>query len=65
MKAVLFYDAGEEYESEIRVEEFESKEQMIYFVNEERIGNSIIAAYEYFRKIEIEPYEKIVSYKLK
>ena len=65
MKAVLFYDAGEEYESEIRVEEFESKEQMIYFVNKENLGNSIIAAYEYFRKIEIEPYEKIVSYKLK
>ena len=65
MKAVLFYDAGQEYESNIKVEEFESKEQMIDFVNNARIGNSIIAAYEYFRKIEIEPYEKIVSYKLK
>ena len=47
------------------MEEFGSKDEMIKFINEFRVGDKVIAAYEYFKKIEIEPYEKVTSYKFK
>jgi hypothetical protein len=65
MKAVLFYDAGEEYAPDVTVKEFENKEKMLDFINEKNIGQAVIAAYEYYKEIEIEPYEKVVNYKFK
>jgi len=65
MDTVLIYDAGMEYEPSIEVKEFDTKEEMLKFINELRVGDKVIAAYEYFKKIEIEPYEKVTSYKFK
>lgn len=65
MKSVLFYDAGEQYAPDITVKEFENKEKMLDFINENDIGQSIIAAYEFYKEIDIEPFEKIISYKIK
>lgn len=65
MKAVLFYDAGEEFEPDITVKEFENKDKMLDFINEKNIGQAVIVAYEYYKKIEIEPYEKVINYKFK
>jgi hypothetical protein len=60
MKTILIYDDSEyEYESNVVVKEFNSKEQMVEFVNTEKIGKSIIACYEVFKEIKFKPVEKI------
>lgn len=65
MKAVLIYDNGEEYEHDFQIKEFESEEKMIKFINEENIGDGVISAYEFYKEIEIEPFEKVVNYRIK
>ena len=65
MKAVLIYDSSEEFEYDLRIEEFNSKEEMIEFINEKNIGESVIKAYEFYKEIEIEPFKKVITYKLK
>lgn len=59
MKTVLIYENGEPYESNIEVEEFYSKDEMISFINDKKIGNKIIAAYEVYKEIKIKPVEKV------
>lgn len=65
MKAVLFYDAGVEYAPDVTVKEFQNKEEMLDFINKNNIGQSVISAYEFYKEIEIEPYEKVLNYKFK
>ena len=65
MKAILIYNEGEEYEYSCKIDEFDSKEEMIKFINDNNVGEYIIAAYEFYKKIEIEPYEKTIKYKIK
>ena len=64
MNAVLIYDNSSNLGG-VEVEEFGSKDEMLKFINEFHVGDKVIAAYEYFKKIEIEPYEKVTSYKFK
>jgi len=65
MKALLIYDNGEQYEPDFKIEEFDSKEKMIEFINEKNVGEGVIAAYEFYKEVEIEPFERVVNYKLK
>ena len=64
MKAVLIYDAGEPYASEITVEEFESKDDLIKFINDKNIGKEFIAAYEYRNEIKIKPIETVTKWSI-
>lgn len=58
MKTILIYDKSDyQHESEVAVEEFESKEAMINFINVEKIGKRIIASYEIYKEIKIKPVE--------
>jgi len=59
MKTVLIYDNGEPYESNVEIEEFDSKDKMISFINEKKIGEKILAAYEIYKEIKIKPVEKV------
>ena len=65
MKVILIYDIGDKYNADIRFEEFEDKHKMIEFVNKEDLGNEVISCYEIGNKIEIEPYDKVLEYRLK
>lgn len=65
MKVLLIYDIGDKYNADIRFDEFEDKQKMIELVNKEDIGDSIIGCYEIGNKIEIEPYDKVLEYRLK
>jgi len=64
MKVVLIYDDGEEYEPCILVREFDSESEMIDFINKENKGNSIISAYEFYKKIKIIPVEKVTKWEI-
>jgi len=64
MNAVLIYDNSSNLGG-VEVEEFGSKEEMLKFINEFDIGHMVIAAYEISKKIEIEPFEKVIKYKFK
>lgn len=37
MKAVLIFDDGERYEPNLKVKEFENKEDMLDYINEKKI----------------------------
>lgn len=65
MKALLIYDVGEQYEPNYQRKEFESKEEMVEYINKNNIGEGIIAAYEFYKEIIIEPFQKVVNYKIK
>jgi len=62
---VLIYDYGDQYEPDVLIKEFKSEDDMIEFINQNDIGKSVMAAYEAYRKIEIEPFEKIIKYRIK
>jgi len=63
MKTILIYDDSEyEYESNVVVKEFNSQEQMVNFINTEKIGKSIIASYEVYKEIKFKPVEKITMW---
>ena len=62
---VLIYDDGEQYESNVLVKEFKSENDMIEFINQNDLGKGVMAAYNACSKIEIEPFEKIVKYRIK
>ena len=64
MKAVLIYDDGEKYEPCILIREFNSENEMIDFINEKKIGDSIMAAYEFYEKIKIIPVEKVTKWEI-
>lgn len=64
-KTVLIYNEGPQYETYVEIKEFNSPEEMIEFINNEGIGTAFKAAYEFYEKIEIQAFEKVVKYKLK
>lgn len=65
MKTILIYDAGEKYEPDIRIREFQDSTEMITFINTKIISSGIIAAYECYKEINIEPFEKVTAYRIK
>lgn len=63
MKTILIYDKCDyEFESEIKVEEFESKEIMLEFINNNKIGKQIIASYEIYKEIKFKPFELVTKW---
>jgi len=64
MKTVIIYDDGEEYDECIIIREFNSENEMIDFINEKGIGDSIMAAYEFYEKIKITPVEKVTKWEI-
>ena len=64
MKCVLIYDEGE-FESYFVCKEFNSEDELIRFVNKEKIGKAIVSAYRFYDKVEIEPYKKVTEYRIK
>lgn len=65
MKVVLIYDAGDQWTSDLRIEEFEDEKEMICFVNKEKVGDCIQGCYKVHKEIVIEPFEKVLEYKIK
>ena len=64
MKTILIYDNGEEYEPNILVTEFESSKKMIEFINKQT-PFEILGAYEVLKELQIESYEKVLTYRIK
>jgi len=64
MKVVLFYMEGDEYEQAATQQVFNTKDEMINFVNDKGIGKDILVCYEVLREIKIEPYQKVTQYKI-
>jgi len=62
---ILLYWEGDEFDHILRTKEFESKEKMIEYINLNRDELVFEAAYEIYSKIEIEPFETVLTYRLK
>jgi hypothetical protein len=65
MKTVLIFNRGDQYDTDIQIKEFDEKEEMVKYINEKNIGKGIMAAYEIYKEIEIEPFEKVLNYRIK
>ena len=64
MKSLLIYLDGDEYEYDHIIKEFESEGALIDFINKENIS-TVVAAYTFYKELEIEPFDKVVSYRIK
>jgi hypothetical protein len=64
MKAVLIYDNGEQYAPDITIQAFDSKSELIKFINDKNIGKAVIAAYEYYDEIKIQPVETVTKWEI-
>ncbi|MFA5432704.1 MAG: hypothetical protein WC910_05225 [Bacteroidales bacterium] len=64
MRTILIYDESDtDYDEWIRLEEFDSKEDMLNFVNNNKqVCRKIIAAYEIYGKLKFKPVEKVTSW---
>ena len=65
MKVVLIYDSGDEWNERIEIKEFDNEGIMIKFINENKIGDSVKACYNFIKEIKVEPFEKVVEYRIK
>ena len=65
IKAVLIFERGIHYEENTEIEEFESNDEMLKFINEHAERIKIQAMYEVRRRLRVEPFEKTIQYRYK
>jgi len=65
MKVMLIYDCGDKFYKDVRTEYFDSESLMLEFVNKEIQNIKVIKCFNIGREIIIEPFEKVVQYRIK
>ncbi len=65
MKVMLIYDYSDEFINDVRTEYFDSESLMLEFVNKEIQNIKVIKCFNIGREIIIEPFEKVVQYRIK
>ncbi len=64
MGTVLFYNDSDGFDPDNKHLEFDTEEEMLKFVNDNKIGDKIIAAYHIIKEIKFKPVEQVVTWEI-